>query len=58
MSLTLANTTNNFITKDMTHVTMSDNTILDLSHIEHATWSLCHAALYYFLVKLDMPYWT
>jgi hypothetical protein len=54
LSFTLANIIKNLVTIDTTHVTMSNNIVLDFSHIKHATWSPCHVALYYFLVKLDM----
>jgi hypothetical protein len=50
LSFTLASTTDNLVTIDMTHVAMSDNIILDFNHIKRATWSPHHVTLYYFLV--------
>ncbi len=37
VSLTLVSTIDNLVTIDTTHVAMSDNTILDFTHIRHAT---------------------
>jgi hypothetical protein len=57
LSLTFVTIINNPVTIDMTHVAMSNNIILDFSHIKHATWSPCHVALYYFLIRTYMPRW-
>jgi hypothetical protein len=37
LSLTFANTIKNLVTINMTYVAMSNNSILDFSHIKHVT---------------------